>query len=183
MVGKKGPRKLLVASVGVATINYALIGCDTFSPADEHGGAPDAFMGFGGKSTGTVPIAAGTAPIFPTGGNLPGPIPMGGFAGFAGQGFGGAAGGMGGVNGGMGGGNGGMGGMNPADGGEATTGGEASGGDGAGGAEGAGGDDAGGGDGAGGAGGDRKSTRLNSSHSQISYAVFCLKKKKIKDTE
>src|SRR2546427_9211947 len=30
-----------------------------------------------------------------------------------------------------------------------------------------------------GAGGvDRKSTRLNSSHSQISYAVFCLKKKK-----
>src|SRR2546430_16358315 len=40
--------------------------------------------------------------------------------------------------------------------------------------------------GAGGAGGgprraragDRKSTRLNSSHSQISYAVFCLKKKK-----
>src|SRR2546430_9136743 len=29
-----------------------------------------------------------------------------------------------------------------------------------------------------GAGRDRKSTRLNSSHSQISYAVFCLKKKK-----
>src|SRR2546430_2843234 len=28
--------------------------------------------------------------------------------------------------------------------------------------------------------GDRKSTRLNSSHSQISYAVFCLKKKKTK---
>src|SRR2546430_7048215 len=28
--------------------------------------------------------------------------------------------------------------------------------------------------------GDRKSTRLNSSHSQISYAVFCLKKKKPK---
>src|SRR2546427_4755127 len=28
---------------------------------------------------------------------------------------------------------------------------------------------------------DRKSTRLNSSHSQISYAVFCLKKKKNKD--
>src|SRR2546430_12105310 len=28
------------------------------------------------------------------------------------------------------------------------------------------------------AGEDRKSTRLNSSHSQISYAVFCLKKKK-----
>src|SRR2546430_3102364 len=27
---------------------------------------------------------------------------------------------------------------------------------------------------------DRKSTRLNSSHSQISYAVFCLKKKNIK---
>src|SRR5688572_31883565 len=26
---------------------------------------------------------------------------------------------------------------------------------------------------------DRKSTRLNSSHSQISYAVFCLKKKKV----
>src|SRR2546430_6151848 len=26
---------------------------------------------------------------------------------------------------------------------------------------------------------DRKSTRVNSSHSQISYAVFCLKKKKI----
>src|SRR2546422_8480779 len=42
------------------------------------------------------------------------------------------------------------------------------------------------GDGAGGsaatraaaAGGDRKSTRLNSSHGYISYAVFCLKKKK-----
>src|SRR2546430_12922675 len=30
-------------------------------------------------------------------------------------------------------------------------------------------------------GGDRKSTRLNSSHSQISYAVFCLKKKKNKN--
>src|SRR2546430_6122415 len=29
-------------------------------------------------------------------------------------------------------------------------------------------------------GADRKSTRLNSSHSQISYAVFCLKKKKKK---
>src|SRR2546430_13617616 len=29
--------------------------------------------------------------------------------------------------------------------------------------------------------GDRKSTRLNSSHSQISYAVFCLKKKKMRD--
>src|SRR2546421_8194658 len=29
-------------------------------------------------------------------------------------------------------------------------------------------------------GGDRKSTRLNSSHDQISYAVFCLKKKKKK---
>src|SRR2546427_12980830 len=28
---------------------------------------------------------------------------------------------------------------------------------------------------------DRKSTRLNSSHSQISYAVFCLKKKKHND--
>src|SRR2546427_9010036 len=31
--------------------------------------------------------------------------------------------------------------------------------------------------------GDRKSTRLNSSHSQISYAVFCLKKKKKKHRE
>src|SRR2546430_9748742 len=30
---------------------------------------------------------------------------------------------------------------------------------------------------------DRKSTRLNSSHSQISYAVFCLKKKKKKVAE
>src|SRR2546430_7046884 len=29
---------------------------------------------------------------------------------------------------------------------------------------------------------DRKSTRLNSSHSQISYAVFCLKKKKTTTT-
>src|SRR5258708_13890458 len=29
--------------------------------------------------------------------------------------------------------------------------------------------------------GDRKSTRLNSSHQIISYAVFCLKKKKIKE--
>src|SRR2546430_12892073 len=29
---------------------------------------------------------------------------------------------------------------------------------------------------------DRKSTRLNSSHSQISYAVFCLKKKKTPET-
>src|SRR5947208_5720563 len=29
---------------------------------------------------------------------------------------------------------------------------------------------------------DRKSTRLNSSHQIISYAVFCLKKKKIKKT-
>src|SRR5206468_12462972 len=29
--------------------------------------------------------------------------------------------------------------------------------------------------------GDRKSTRLNSSHDQISYAVFCLKKKNIND--
>src|SRR2546430_12883082 len=30
---------------------------------------------------------------------------------------------------------------------------------------------------------DRKSTRLNSSHSQISYAVFCLKKKNHRDLE
>src|SRR2546430_6035113 len=30
---------------------------------------------------------------------------------------------------------------------------------------------------------DRKSTRLNSSHSQISYAVFCLKKKNVQVTE
>src|SRR2546430_5171283 len=30
---------------------------------------------------------------------------------------------------------------------------------------------------------DRKSTRLNSSHSQISYAVFCLKKKKHKHAD
>src|SRR3712207_8684523 len=30
-----------------------------------------------------------------------------------------------------------------------------------------------------GVGGDRKSTRLNSSHANISYAVFCFKKKKI----
>src|SRR5689334_25215798 len=30
---------------------------------------------------------------------------------------------------------------------------------------------------------DRKSTRLNSSHSSISYAVFCLKKKKNKTTQ
>src|SRR2546427_8880016 len=30
---------------------------------------------------------------------------------------------------------------------------------------------------------DRKSTRLNSSHSQISYAVFCLKKKKKRQTK
>src|SRR5438034_3734439 len=30
---------------------------------------------------------------------------------------------------------------------------------------------------------DRKSTRLNSSHTVISYAVFCLKKKKRKDRE
>src|SRR2546421_8039876 len=33
------------------------------------------------------------------------------------------------------------------------------------------------------AGTDRKSTRLNSSHDQISYAVFCLKKKKTKIPE
>src|SRR2546429_4560942 len=31
--------------------------------------------------------------------------------------------------------------------------------------------------------GDRKSTRLNSSHGYISYAVFCLKKKKKKDND
>src|SRR2546429_1993228 len=30
--------------------------------------------------------------------------------------------------------------------------------------------------------GDRKSTRLNSSHGYISYAVFCLKKKKLEQT-
>src|SRR3712207_7482336 len=30
---------------------------------------------------------------------------------------------------------------------------------------------------------DRKSTRLNSSHANISYAVFCLKKKKTKQSE
>src|SRR3989442_8721383 len=30
---------------------------------------------------------------------------------------------------------------------------------------------------------DRKSTRLNSSHVRISYAVFCLKKKKVKEGE
>src|SRR3712207_8383185 len=30
---------------------------------------------------------------------------------------------------------------------------------------------------------DRKSTRLNSSHANISYAVFCLKKKKLRSTD
>src|SRR3712207_7192344 len=30
---------------------------------------------------------------------------------------------------------------------------------------------------------DRKSTRLNSSHANISYAVFCLKKKKAEDSQ
>src|SRR3712207_7463566 len=40
------------------------------------------------------------------------------------------------------------------------------------------GEDAGADDGPVGGGGDRKSTRLNSSHANISYAVFCLKKKK-----
>src|SRR3712207_8374857 len=35
----------------------------------------------------------------------------------------------------------------------------------------------------GGATSDRKSTRLNSSHANISYGVFCLKKKEIRDTE
>src|SRR2546428_5332438 len=30
---------------------------------------------------------------------------------------------------------------------------------------------------------DRKSTRLNSSHDQISYAVFCLKKKELQNAE
>src|SRR3712207_8442169 len=30
---------------------------------------------------------------------------------------------------------------------------------------------------------DRKSTRLNSSHANISYAVFCLKKKKLRECE
>src|SRR2546427_5411920 len=39
-------------------------------------------------------------------------------------------------------------------------------------------DEAGHADARGGSSQDRKSTRLNSSHSQISYAVFCLKKKK-----
>src|SRR2546429_2651871 len=34
-----------------------------------------------------------------------------------------------------------------------------------------------------GAEGDRKSTRLNSSHGYISYAVFCLKKKKTSNTD
>src|SRR2546428_12861668 len=34
-----------------------------------------------------------------------------------------------------------------------------------------------------GVGTDRKSTRLNSSHDQISYAVFCLKKKKKKNKQ
>src|SRR2546427_3466250 len=34
-----------------------------------------------------------------------------------------------------------------------------------------------------GSGVDRKSTRLNSSHSQISYAVFCLKKKKTQQAD
>src|SRR3712207_7616615 len=32
-------------------------------------------------------------------------------------------------------------------------------------------------------GGDRKSTRLNSSHANISYAVFCLKKKNLLQTK
>src|SRR2546428_8178347 len=31
--------------------------------------------------------------------------------------------------------------------------------------------------------GDRKSTRLNSSHDQISYAAFCLKKKQVTDAK
>jgi hypothetical protein len=154
VVGKKGPRKLLVASVGLATINYVLIGCDTFgTPADEQPGSPDFFTGMGGKVSGPGAKGGGPpVPPFPTSGNLPTPMPMGGFAGFggfAGQNVGGAAGGGMGGGGADGGGAGGMAGMNAGDGGQAT-GGDASGGDGAGGAEGTGGDDASGGDGAGG---------------------------------
>ena len=141
-----------MASVGVATINYVLIGCDTFgTPADETPDADDFFMGTGGKAFGPTLTKGGGPSIPPTSGNLPTPMPMGGFAGvggFGGQGFGGAAGGgMGGISGG------GMGGINAGSGGDAATGGDASGGEGAGGAEGAAGDDAGGADGAGGVGG------------------------------
>lgn len=84
MVGKKGPRKLLVASVGVATINYVLAGCDSIGGPTVANlmPAPVAGAGAGGKGGGG---GGGGTP--PTVANLPFPIPMGGYptAGNAGQ--------------------------------------------------------------------------------------------------
>lgn len=100
MAGKSGPRKLLVASVGVATINYVLAGCDSMSTVANLVAAPGGSFNQGGA--GGNPNIAGTPP---TSGNLPLPpggmrsdVPvagnatMGGNAGAAGLGGGGEGG-------------------------------------------------------------------------------------------
>ncbi len=79
MVGKKGPRKLLVASIGVATINYVLAGCDTVA----------------GPTVANLPAPIAGSP--PTVANLPAPVggfpPVGGQAGQNNAGSGGSTGG------------------------------------------------------------------------------------------
>jgi hypothetical protein len=101
MAWAKGPRKLLIASVGVATVNYVLAGCETGATSGNLPAPQGGFVSTGGKAGGGV----GGPPVVA---NLP--APMGGFPPFAGNAgqsnagtAGTGAGGMGGSQGGTGG--------------------------------------------------------------------------------
>ncbi|HYJ07708.1 MAG TPA: hypothetical protein VEX18_01830 [Polyangiaceae bacterium] len=73
MAGKKGPRKLLVASVGVATMNYVLAGCDGMTSTSANLVAGPIGGSFNQAGTGgSVNLAGATVA------NLVAPPPMGG---------------------------------------------------------------------------------------------------------
>jgi hypothetical protein len=73
MAGKKGPRKLLVASVGVATMNYVLAGCDGMTSTSANLVAGPIGGSFNQAGTGgSVNLAGATVA------NLMAPPPMGG---------------------------------------------------------------------------------------------------------
>jgi hypothetical protein len=75
MAGKHGPRKLLIASVGVATINYVLGGCGHVTETPDKGPS-------GGSSSAGAPPTSGNLPApggsvsggSPTVANLPAPV-------------------------------------------------------------------------------------------------------------
>lgn len=103
MAGKHGPRKLLIASVGVATMNYVLGGCGHVTEK------PDKAPSGGSSTSPDIPPTSGNLPApggsasggSPTVANLPAPVMgnggVGATSGKAGSGGGAADGGEGGA--------------------------------------------------------------------------------------